>query len=813
MSKSKRSRLRASSDTPRDSGAAADNSKLDIPRLIPAIILALLFARWLLPAESAADGETLWLTSLTLVVAAGWSWWNSSERGLALRVDRFDVLVWLLAAAYVFSATQVLTGVGNLRAAANMIWEWIAIAVLFSMLRRTLTSYVRNAFLTAFVALGVSIAVFGFWQHVVWYPQIRAEYQSNRARLEQIDSGTVAPEPGEYQRLLAQFNAQGVPLSGPSRDLFERRLEDSTEPMGFFALANSFAGLLAALTIVLAGSLLLVVWPNIENPDNKRRTRSIRNTAIAIGICLASVVWCLVLTKSRTAWVGTFVGLGALAAFIVLRRGSAQTARQLIIAGAVVVATTGLLGAIAALTGAVDMKVISESSKSLQYRIEYWTATAAMIADHPLTGVGPGSFQSNYLKYKLPGSSEEISDPHQMFLEVAATAGLPALLIVIGICGLIFLAVRQILRVETSTDAVSASSIYAGLTAHELADLRRTAGQIGWQSIALATLFVLGSGFALEAEASQQVLAVGAGAIVISALLWRLIPQLQNLEAFDQPIQKLIIAAACVALVVHLQGAGGFGMPAITSTLLGLCCLLIPIDDREVESSIESSEAARGRNPVIEQTRYRTWQLTAGISVASAVGCIVFSMVPSMNAGAIVRAADYEFRSALSQARRSYQLAAEIDSLSATPWLRLADLEFSQWYQTGSEEHLQRALKSIDEAIRRESTSPGLKAIPAMRCLSAPANIQSEATLQIAIDRLTAALHGYPNNAAWSAHLAEAQARRGLAAESQNSARHALELDDLNRAAGHRDKILSDELRTQTEQLPGVAPPTRPTAP
>ena len=44
------------------------------------------------------------------------------------------------------------------------------------------------------------------------------------------------------------------------------------------------------------------------------------------------------------------------------------------------------------------------------------------------SGVGPGNFRAAYLRYKLPESSEEILDPHNLFLEVWATAGFWALL-------------------------------------------------------------------------------------------------------------------------------------------------------------------------------------------------------------------------------------------------------------------------------------------------------------------------------------------------------------------------------------------------
>ncbi len=50
-----------------------------------------------------------------------------------------------------------------------------------------------------------------------------------------------------------------------------------------------------------------------------------------------------------------------------------------------------------------------------------------MIADHPWFGCGPGNFKSYYTRYKVPEASETIADPHNFLLEIAATAGVPAL--------------------------------------------------------------------------------------------------------------------------------------------------------------------------------------------------------------------------------------------------------------------------------------------------------------------------------------------------------------------------------------------------
>ena len=73
--------------------------------------------------------------------------------------------------------------------------------------------------------------------------------------------------------------------------------------------------------------------------------------------------------------------------------------------------------------------------KSLRYRGEYWQGAWGVITDGAPSlagalveptfwwGVGPGNFAGPYVKYKLPEASEEIVDPHNLFLEVWATGG------------------------------------------------------------------------------------------------------------------------------------------------------------------------------------------------------------------------------------------------------------------------------------------------------------------------------------------------------------------------------------------------------
>ena len=51
-------------------------------------------------------------------------------------------------------------------------------------------------------------------------------------------------------------------------------------------------------------------------------------------------------------------------------------------------------------------------SASLWVRWQYWRAAAAMIADHPLTGVGPENFGQYYPRYMNPAAPEVVKDPH-----------------------------------------------------------------------------------------------------------------------------------------------------------------------------------------------------------------------------------------------------------------------------------------------------------------------------------------------------------------------------------------------------------------
>ncbi len=71
-----------------------------------------------------------------------------------------------------------------------------------------------------------------------------------------------------------------------------------------------------------------------------------------------------------------------------------------------------------------------------QDRINLWKTSVRMIADHPITGIGPGRFGSAFFAYKVPGEYDATGHAHNDYLNLAAQSGVPAILAWISFWGL-----------------------------------------------------------------------------------------------------------------------------------------------------------------------------------------------------------------------------------------------------------------------------------------------------------------------------------------------------------------------------------------
>ena len=201
--------------------------------------------------------------------------------------------------------------------------------------------------------------------------------------------------------------------------------------------ANQTGGMLAVLT---AFAVVVAMAPQFRVASAGRRARLHRSIAIFLSASGAVVVF---MTGSRTALVGLVI---AVLVVLALRSSAWLWAWA---SGAVVVviglAGSGRLGAV---FGALvrDQTLTGE----LISRLDIWSSSLKGIQDHAFTGIGLGVFNQVVpirYPYATVALAFPVSQAHNLFLDVAASIGLPGLLgFLVLFAGLVLLAVQGLRR-------------------------------------------------------------------------------------------------------------------------------------------------------------------------------------------------------------------------------------------------------------------------------------------------------------------------------------------------------------------------------
>ena len=764
--------------------------------LMLAWFAALFGARWLIPTEGSAEGLTLWLVQLVLFTAvarAVWEWRFGEQQ---FRFDAIDAALGLLVAAQAISAVLVVFGVGNSRAAINVAWEWVGSAVLIGMLRQELTSLrvVRQLCLGLCLAAGV-LAGFGLWQHYVGYGQMSREYDqlvSEHDRLaERLDGSGAAPatvsaaDVRKLDSLRAEMARQQIPIEKDARQSLEQRLKKSTEPLGLFALTNSFAGLLIVMGLILVGLVGGGLGPRI--------------VAVLLG---ATIAYCLVLTKSRSAYVGLCAGFGWWGLRLIVGRygnatDSVRKTRWLrvglwvLVGVCVVVATVG----IASLSGGLDQAVLSEAPKSLRYRLEWWQATWITIREHIWFGTGPGNFRDYYLAHKLPESSEEIADPHNLVFDVWANAGTFGL---IGLVACVGLMVRQVfsqhtqsVRIAENVEIVSGESAWtsAGVWGVGLAFPLSALGMELAGHGSDERLWLLGGiWLSLWLIGVVWIRACGTGALVSPELAGARLP--------------IALESANFALLVHLLAAGGVAMPAITQ-LLWLVWVLRFACGPSLETAAPQKSPSESPSRGVLGGRIAA-SLCASIAGAVSLLCFWSGTVPELLCRTALQAGDFEWgQQRVESAQARYREAVEADRWAIEPVQRLADLSFQRWQQTQLDTDFESAVERLHVVCEQLPFASSPQRRLGQAWLARFERSQSADHARAAAAAFALAVERYPHHAALLSEMATASEGAGQGDQAGDAARRALQQDDINRKAGHSDKYLSTKTRQRMERLAG----------
>lgn len=721
-----------------------------------AVVTVLIVLRLCQAPESSPMGWTLWYTFIGLLAGLlpVWGWMRGS---LPLpRWGKIDLWVGLLCAGHLVAALLVVLGEGNKRTALNLMFEWAGVATMWVLLR-TVCSIPegRQVILRGLLAMLVAQGTLGIWQHHYGYTQLSQGYLKTRKELDRLEA--IQPRTGNLQQSIQKLQqdlirsgVQPHMLEGTGRIAFEARLLQSSEALGRCSLANTLAGLLLIGWVYFGGSLVSAIKSN--------------RFGISFWLelcCWSAISYGLLLTKSRTGYVGVIVACGLLACFTLFRSVRSQKGRLGLIGGLFLMLTVVGIGGY--LTGGIDRLVWEEAPKSLKYRMEYWQGALGVIGDAPLFGAGPGQFRQHYLKYKLPESSEEIVDPHNMILDAWSNGGLAGLIGLIGIIGWVCWRGVKLIggREEAATDTINGG------------DVDPVWNQMAWilGLVGLLTLYVINGGGDLE------LLEVGTlwFVLMLAGQYW--------LKFQNEHQQAALGIIALIGIGVHLLGNGGIGMPTALISFLVLLAIAVPT---QVADSVPAKQKLR---------------ILIAWPVAWATASLLLAALPVTNAALWTESA--EFARTPDNRLAALRQAAQADRISPDGWGDLSVALTEQWMmqptQRGSTYN--QALEAAQEAVKRDPLNGvRYRQLGSLQWYRARVEKNPEFAIPAA-EGFEQAISRSPTRADLLADAAEVLDLAGKAERSRELAHRALFLDELNHQAGHSDKYLVPQQVDRMKQL------------
>jgi O-antigen ligase len=219
-----------------------------------------------------------------------------------------------------------------------------------------------------------------------------------------------------------------------------------------------------------------------------------RGVATTVPILVApAAAWALVVSQTRSAWIGTACGLAALGALALLR---VPRWTWPLLAAAAVVAFLAPGGIRSRLT------LVDESSRDRYYM---WQAGLDMVIERPVFGQGPGMVQVVYPRFRwLEAPNPRQPHLHDNVLQIAAERGLPGLAFFLWWVGIAFLAaLREAQRAAAEGRGArwGAAGALAALAAVFVAGLFEY--NLGDSEVLMLVLLLTAVPFALQASPAR----------------------------------------------------------------------------------------------------------------------------------------------------------------------------------------------------------------------------------------------------------------------------------------------------------------------
>lgn len=648
------------------------------------------------PSDSVAveQGDALWFGLLAISIAtvswAGWFWQRSVRSGSVFQQgdgtmpvvqqngetgagllsgassrfpDRFaakvlDWVPWLLA-AWMMGAAFATCPPGNLRMATNEAWLWVSAAAIFSASRLLTTRLgTRRSLLALFVVCSVGLSVHGLHQYFVTLPANRLLYQQDPDAVLAL-AGINAP-PGSSERMV-----------------FANRLMDGG-PTATFALANSLAAMLLFGVVLAVGVL-------------RFRFHVLGRAGVAIWISVALLgVGCLLATRSRSATLAMVMSVGLLW----VSSGRLRRFRFSTLIGGLGLLVTISAGAALFLGFFGNREWFEQAPASLAFRFQYWRASWQMVLEYPWFGVGPGNFQSLYERFRELSTTEQIAEPHNLFIETLASGGFVALglLVSVFIAGA-FVCVRRMRDVDL---------VEAGTQVGTGAD----AGGDKWigdkwivvgATLAFILVWLVGLASLYLPDLQASVLVVPA-VLATAFVIW---PSMRRLGSNE--IDSIVLSG-CVGIGIHLMVAGGWTVPGVALLLWVGGGLLVrrTVAVTALDGDRKKVSSFGCRHGKFCSVLIAIAGLLASLSLAS------YSLEPvEARKAAMAKAAQLMQKGRTEQARSELLIAASADPWSPQAMLWLANLDLWQLINRGESPAGRQSLDlALAEALERAGEDP-----------------------------------------------------------------------------------------------------------
>ncbi len=538
---------------------------------------------------------------------------------------------------------------GNKRVAINATVDWLCMPLATIVLVQLLQTKRRIMLTLCVILASASVQAFECFNQVVdTFPETRRLYERTKKEM---------------------WSTAGVEFDAPQVELFERRLMGN-EATGFLVHSNvtGIYLVVAALIVLAAG------WQQWV-------TRGQRGRAVAMFGLVAVMLAAAVLTKSRGAMLAGALGLALWLARNRFEGWFVRQGRRALILGWGAI----LLATVAAVGHGLYHKGLPGAS--LQFRWQYWTASARIFQDHPLTGVGAENFGSRYLRYKSIESPEEVSNPHNLFVQAMTQWGfLGGLGIVVMLVGGSIAATRPHRRDDLNADD-DCSLLGWGLG-------------IGGSAF-LVRVFLLGS------EQAAYLFYVTTLSLIVWAVAYTFLNwQTSRLAKLPNGLPRLAVGVNCALFAWLIQETINFAtfVPGAGMTFFAL--LAIPV-------AIRTNEASARERPNIASP-FRRWSgpvVVAALFVLHVAGLVS----PVMHANQSLAIARAESTRAVpgsfqnQPAYRSFLAASDADPLnSSAPSECAAFLAAFAAISPLPKASLDRAVEMIDRALNRDPFNTSL---------------------------------------------------------------------------------------------------------